>query len=133
MRIQPGVLLALAIGIEAASCAGRPVTPAPAVAPNAPAAASTPSPVLPAPTAEPPPVVAPAVAAAVTPSPDAFQSDVKPLLLRKCAPCHAPGGQMYARMPFDEPATVREHGAGILRRLKADGAPVERWLAAEAR
>ena len=130
MRIPPGVVLALAIGIAPASCAGRPVTPAPAVAP---VAAVNAAPATPAATAEPPAVVTPAVAAAVTPPADAFQSDVKPLLLRKCAPCHAPGGQMYARMPFDEPATVREHGAGILRRLKAEGAPVERWLAAEAR
>jgi hypothetical protein len=73
------------------------------------------------------------VPAASAPAPDLFQSDVKPLLMKRCSPCHAPGGQMYARMPFDEAATVREHQAGILRRLKADGAAVERWLAAQPR
>jgi hypothetical protein len=61
---------------------------------------------------------------------DPFQSEVKPLLMQKCSPCHAPGGQMYARMPFDDPATVREHQAGIVRRLKAEAAVIERWLAA---
>jgi hypothetical protein len=40
---------------------------------------------------------------------------------------------MYVSMPFDAPDTVRQHQAGILRRLKADGAPVERWLATQAR
>ena len=111
MRIPPGVALALAIGIAAATCARRPVAPAPAIAP----------------------VAAVAAAHASAPPPDTFQSEVKPLLLRKCSPCHAPGGKMYERMPFDQPSTVRDHQAGILRRLKAEGEPVERWLAAQPR
>jgi len=40
---------------------------------------------------------------------------------------------MYARMPFDDPATVREQQAGILRRLKAESAVIERWLAESSR
>ena len=73
---------------------------------------------------------APAPAATAAPAPDLFQAEVKPLLMRKCAPCHAPGGRMYERMPFDAPATIVEHQAGILRRIKDpdDHALLERWL-----
>jgi hypothetical protein len=111
MRTVPRLALVLTIGIVAAGCAPRPVarTAAPAMTAAAPAAAPVPE---------------------ATAAPDLFESDVKPLLHRRCAPCHSPGGQMYARMPFDQPATVREHSAGILGRLKADGAVLERWLAA---
>jgi hypothetical protein len=131
MRIRFGVALALATLVAPLSCARRPLAPAPAVAPVAEVSAVPAVPPA-APPAMPEAVAPPPAAAAVPVSADLFQSDVKPLLLRKCAPCHAPGGQMYARMPFDEPATVREHQAGILRRLKAEGAPVERWLATQA-
>ena len=45
------------------------------------------------------------------------------------AACHKPGGSMYAKLPFDDAATVRGHRAGILRRLKGDDlAAVTRWL-----
>jgi hypothetical protein len=119
MRFLPGVALTT-MTVALVSCARRPVTPAPAVAPVAALSAA-------------PAVSVAAPAPAAAPSADLFQSEVRPLLLRKCAPCHEPGGQMHARMPFDEPATVREHQAGILRRLKAEGDPVARWLASEAR
>ena len=39
---------------------------------------------------------------------------------------------MYARLPFDDPATVASHPAGILKRLKGDdNVTVERWIAAQ--
>ena len=120
MRIPSGVALALTVGIACASGthprpAAEPApAPEPAMVPSAAASLETA-----------PPAAAPAA--------DLFQSDVKPLLMKRCSPCHAPGGKMYASMPFDAPATVREHQAGILRRLKADGAPIERWLASDAR
>jgi hypothetical protein len=78
------------------------------------------------------PAAAPAPAA--TPSPDLFQTEVKPLLLRRCSPCHAPGGRMYERMPFDTPATIVEHQAGILRRINDpdEHALIERWVQARA-
>jgi hypothetical protein len=81
------------------------------------------------------PATAPSATApsATAPSaPDRFQAEVKPLLMRRCTPCHAPGGRMYARMPFDDPATIVAHQEGILRRLKDadEHALVERWLAA---
>jgi hypothetical protein len=111
MRIEPTVALALILG----TCACSPRRPL------ASKTAPAPAPLVSGPVAEPEPPA------------DLFQSDVKPLLLQKCSPCHAPGGQMYARMPFDDPATVREHQAGIVRRLKAEGAVIERWLAIAAR
>jgi hypothetical protein len=36
---------------------------------------------------------------------------------------------MYAKLPFDDPATIRSHREGVLRRLKGDDlAAVTRWL-----
>jgi len=64
------------------------------------------------------------------PKTDAFASTVRPLLAAKCAPCHEPGGKMYAKLPFDRPETISGHAAGVLKRLKgADREAVERWLA----
>src|ERR1700682_5597740 len=60
-----------------------------------------------------------------------FESDVKPLLAKKCSPCHAPGGKMYGKLPFDDPATVASHAPGIRKRLKGDDLKtLESWLAA---
>lgn len=83
-----------------------------------------------------PPAPAPApapVVARATPAPDAFARDVQPVLARRCGPCHVPGGQMYERMPFDEPRVVVEHRQGILRRVKdpAEQQALEAWLAAQ--
>jgi hypothetical protein len=77
-----------------------------------------------------PPVPPAPLAEATAAAPDRFQAEVKPLLMRRCTPCHAPGGRMYARMPFDDPATIVAHQEGILRRLKEadEHALVERWL-----
>ncbi len=74
-----------------------------------------------------------------TPSPGAvgaavnsFTANVQPILSRTCAPCHNPGGIMYARMPFDQPRTIRDHAEGVLRRLKgADHEAVAAWLKAK--
>lgn len=33
-------------------------------------------------------------------------------------PCHFPGGKMYEKMPFDQPATVLAHAEGMLKRFK---------------
>ncbi|HEY7515868.1 MAG TPA: hypothetical protein VIC87_15375, partial [Vicinamibacteria bacterium] len=66
------------------------------------------------------------------PSPEArptFTEAIAPLLARRCAPCHVPGGRMHGRTPFDDEATVRSHSEGILRRLKGeDHDAVEKWL-----
>lgn len=64
------------------------------------------------------------------PKADAFASTVRPMLAAKCAPCHEPGGKMYAKLPFDRPETVSGHAPGVLKRLKgADREAVEKWLA----
>jgi hypothetical protein len=59
-----------------------------------------------------------------------FLSAVRPVLSTRCAPCHEPGGRMYARLPFDDPKTVAENSTAMLRRLKGDDrAALERWVA----
>ena len=61
---------------------------------------------------------------------DLFASTVRPVLSRRCAPCHEPGGKMYARMPFDNPQTISSHSEGISRRLKGeDLEALKKWLA----
>lgn len=62
--------------------------------------------------------------------PDLFAAGVRPMLQKKCAPCHVPGGKMYARLPFDDPRVVASHSEGALRRLKGeDRRAFEEWMA----
>ena len=49
-----------------------------------------------------------------------FSSQVQPILVGHCSPCHFPGGKMYQRMPFDKDTTIINHEAGVLRRIKGD-------------
>lgn len=66
---------------------------------------------------------------AAPPSPT-FEAAIRPMLATRCAPCHNPGGSMYARLPFDRPAVVSSHASGVRRRLKGDDLEtLERWLA----
>ena len=59
-----------------------------------------------------------------------FRDQVRPLLARKCAPCHNPGGAMYARLPWDDAGVVASHSTGVLRRLKGEEhETVARWVA----
>jgi hypothetical protein len=61
---------------------------------------------------------------------ETFRTTVRPILATRCAPCHNPGGRMYARLPFDDPQVVSSHSPGVLRRLKGDDrAALEKWLA----
>jgi hypothetical protein len=88
--------------------------------------ATAPTPVAPAPTAIPSPPPPPVP----TEAPDLWLSAVRPALKEHCAPCHEPGGKMYARLPFDDPKVPSSHSAGVLRRLKGeDKEAFERWLA----
>ncbi len=73
-------------------------------------------------------------AAAVSPPgfPDAsvarFRSAVRLILAARCAPCHEPGGQMDARLSFDDPATVAAHFAKMARRLRdGERKELEEW------
>jgi hypothetical protein len=62
-------------------------------------------------------------------SDESFRAIVSPLLLTRCSPCHAPGGKMYASLPFDKAETVRSHAPGVLKRLKGDDKDtVQGWL-----
>ncbi|HKP83734.1 MAG TPA: hypothetical protein VJT69_17090 [Pyrinomonadaceae bacterium] len=63
-------------------------------------------------------------ASAATPSaPKArvdFDTQVKPILQSKCMPCHFSGGQMYDRLPFDKPATIKKLGVKLFTRIKEE-------------
>lgn len=64
------------------------------------------------------------------PQASAFSTTIRPILATRCAPCHNPGGRMYARLPFDDPKVVSSHSAGVLRRLRdGDRETMEKWLA----
>jgi hypothetical protein len=110
----PTALLALPLAalFQTRDCAGTKATPA---APTAVAAA---------------PAVIPSPSPVPTEVPDLWSSAVRPALKEHCAPCHEPGGKMYARLPFDDPKVPSSHSAGVLRRLKGeDKEAFERWLA----
>ena len=46
-----------------------------------------------------------------------FEKDVAPIFA-SCAPCHFPGGVMYAKLPFDRAETIRSLGAKLFTRIK---------------
>ena len=75
--------------------------------------------------APPPPLTAPPPAPPVD-----FYDDVLPILRERCMPCHFPGGKMYGRLPFDEPATIRVLGTELFTRIKDEGeqATIQRFL-----
>lgn len=61
--------------------------------------------------------------AATTSAPKArvdFDTQVKPILQSKCMPCHFSGGQMYDRLPFDKPATIKKLGVKLFTRIKEE-------------
>ena len=49
-----------------------------------------------------------------------FVSQIQPILVKNCSPCHFTGGKMYERMPFDKDTTIINHEAGILKRIKGE-------------
>jgi len=104
--MRNGTFIVLVVAVTGARCASRP-----------------------APRSSEPRAVADVPAPPVAPLPS-FATSVKPILARTCAPCHNPGGKMYASMPFDDANTVASHSEGILRRLKEpdDRKALEVWL-----
>lgn len=58
------------------------------------------------------------VPAAPIPHPVDFARDVRPILERRCQPCHFPGGKMYAKLPFDRAATIDQLGTRLFTRIK---------------
>ena len=47
-----------------------------------------------------------------------FDTQIRPILERRCQPCHFAGGKMYARLPFDRPQTIRSLGEKMFTRIK---------------
>jgi hypothetical protein len=47
-----------------------------------------------------------------------FQTQIRPVLQAKCQPCHFSGGQVYQRMPFDRPETIKTLGTKLFTRIK---------------
>jgi hypothetical protein len=123
--VRKVLLLVVLVAGAPGGCAGHRAATAPAPS------ASSPAPVpAPPPAASPVPEAVPAAA-----TPDAFRAEIAPLLAKRCAPCHNPGGKMYDRLPFDDPATVAGHPEGILKRIKdpAEHALIERWIAEQSK
>ena len=49
-----------------------------------------------------------------------FATQIQPVLVKNCSPCHFTGGKMYERMPFDKDTTILNHHTGILKRIKGE-------------
>jgi len=47
-----------------------------------------------------------------------FTTSVRPILERRCQPCHFTGGKMYERLPFDLPGTILRLGTKLCTRIK---------------
>ena len=60
-----------------------------------------------------------------------FKRDIAPLLKNNCTPCHFAGGKVFAKLPFDDYATVRSKAKRLNTRLKEDGQKkiVDGWIA----
>ncbi|HYC88620.1 MAG TPA: hypothetical protein VEO54_05370 [Thermoanaerobaculia bacterium] len=48
-----------------------------------------------------------------------FARDVRPILERRCQPCHFQGGKMHGQLPFDRPETITKLGDRLFTRIKA--------------
>ena len=121
------VLLSVVVVAGAAGgCVGHRAATAPGPSVSSPAPVPEPSSAM---------AVPEAVPAAATSASDTFHAEIAPLLAQRCAPCHNPGGRMYERLPFDDPATVAGHPEGILKRIKdpAEHALIERWIAEQSK
>lgn len=81
----------------------------PAAVAGAPAAAN--------PKAEAPPSPGANATEGVDPAREEFETQVRPILEKRCNPCHFPGGKMYERLPFDRPGTIRVLGTALFTRI----------------
>jgi hypothetical protein len=72
-----------------------------------------------------------AASAATSTKPVDFETQIQPILKGKCQPCHFPGGTMYAKRPFDKPATIVALGERLFTRIKdeKDRALIRAFLA----
>jgi hypothetical protein len=49
-----------------------------------------------------------------------FTRDVRPILEKRCQPCHFPGGKMYGKLPFDRAETIDKLGTKLFTRIKKE-------------
>jgi hypothetical protein len=72
-----------------------------------------------------------AASAATSSKPVDFETQIRPIFEAKCQPCHFPGGKMYAKRPFDKPATIVALGEKLFTRIKdeKDRALIRAFLA----
>ena len=49
-----------------------------------------------------------------------FTRDVRPILEKRCQPCHFTGGRMHEALPFDREETVHLLGQKLFTRIKAE-------------
>jgi hypothetical protein len=47
-----------------------------------------------------------------------FTTQILPILVNHCTPCHFTGGKMHDRLPFDKDTTIVGHEEGVLQRIK---------------
>jgi hypothetical protein len=47
-----------------------------------------------------------------------FNTEIKPIFQARCQPCHFQGGQVYEKLPFDKPETIRRLGTRLFTRIK---------------
>ncbi|HEX3555521.1 MAG TPA: hypothetical protein VIA62_20045 [Thermoanaerobaculia bacterium] len=52
------------------------------------------------------------------PKPVGFATQIRPILEKRCQPCHFAGGKMYEKLPFDRPQTIRTLGEKMFTRIK---------------
>jgi hypothetical protein len=66
-----------------------------------------------------------------SPRVDYFNANVRPLLEKQCQPCHFNGGKVYAKLPFDDPKTIRRLGTKLFSRIqsKKEQAVISTFLA----
>ena len=75
-----------------------------------------------------------ATASAPSPAKVEFTRDVRPILEKRCQPCHFPGGKMYGPLPFDRPETIHKLGTKLFTRIKQEDeqAVIRAFLSARA-
>lgn len=62
----------------------------------------------------------PTAASAPPPKNIDFARDVRPILEKRCQPCHFTGGKMYSQLPFDRAETIDKLGTKLFSRIKKE-------------
>lgn len=66
-----------------------------------------------------------------SPNGSLFTKEIRPMLERRCRPCHFSGGTMYGKLPFDRPETIVKLGTRLFTRIKdeTERAKIRQFLA----